>query len=176
MKEKNETVFRHQLKLFRQGLQTHGQIPLLDYFEKTYLKEDRIIQWACWYRHKMYDCEWLTDTNMHTESWHKFFKTHILHRRSNARVDTLIKALIKAEKTYFWKWSRVQFGYVENADPRYIRMLGLKDVVEPPPSLRKHIFVHVYETFFKHFVYIVCTLMQHFSSSLVRMMNIFQTF
>ena len=89
------------------------------------------MQWACFFRRLMYDCDWLVDTNMHIESWHNFFKTFILHRKSNVRVDTLIKALMKAEKTCYWKWSRVQYGYVENADPRWIPMLGLNTIVEP---------------------------------------------
>lgn len=135
MKETNEESFRHQLKLFRSGLRTHGQLTLLDYFETTYFREDRIVQWACWFRRQMYDCDWLADTNMHIESWHNFFKTFILHRKSNVRVDTLIKALMKAEKTCYWKWCRVQYGYVENADPRWIKMLGLNTVVEPESGL-----------------------------------------
>ena len=50
-------------------------------------------------------------------------------------MDTLIKALMKSEKTCYWKWCRVQYGYVENADPRWIKMLGLNTVVEPESGL-----------------------------------------
>jgi len=33
-------------------------------------------------------------------------------------------------KIYFWKWSRVQYGYVENVDPRWRIMLGLNEKPE----------------------------------------------
>ena len=68
MKETNEESFQHQLKLFKSTLRTHKQDKLLEYFESTYFSEERIKQWACWYRRVMYDCEWLADTNMHVES------------------------------------------------------------------------------------------------------------
>ena len=98
MKEPDEGQFRQQLSLFRRGLKSHGQHKLLEYFEKSYFTEHRIRQWACWYRHKMYNCVWILDTNMHVESWHNFLKTDILHRKSNVRIDMLILALMKSEK------------------------------------------------------------------------------
>ena len=127
MHEKDKDAFYRQLELFRNNLRAHGQNKLLDYFEQTYFATHRIKQWATWYRQSMYDCEWLANTNMHVESWHNYLKTHILQRKTNVRVDNLMRALRQAENIYFWKWSRVRAGWVTNANPGWIKMLGLSE-------------------------------------------------
>ena len=127
MKEKDKTAFDRHLQLFRNNLRSHGQQKLLDYFEQTYFAEHRITQWASWYRQSMYNCEWLAHTNMHVESWHNLLKTHILQRKSNVRVDSLMRALRQAEHIFFWKWSRVRAGWVTNVNPGWIKMLGLSE-------------------------------------------------
>ena len=132
LKEKDKDAFYRQLQLFRNNLASHGQHKLLQYFEDTYFPEHRIKQWATWYRQSMYDCEWLADTNMHVESWHNYLKTHILHRKSNVRVDKLMRALRQAENIYYWKWSRVRSGWVTNAHPGWIKMLGLSEKNDVP--------------------------------------------
>ena len=125
MKETDKNAFYRQLQMFRNKLASHEQHKLLDYFEQNYFPEHRILQWATWFRHGMYNCEWLADTNMHVESWHNYLKTHILDRKKNVRVDSLMYALRRAENMYHWKWSRVRAGWVKNANPGWITMLGL---------------------------------------------------
>ena len=116
MKETDKTAFYRHLQLFRNNLTSHGQHKLLEYFDSFYFPDHRIVQWAMWYRFTMYNCKWLANTNMHVESWHNFLKTHILDRKNNVRVDSLMFALRKAESVYVWKWSRVRAGWVTNSD------------------------------------------------------------
>ena len=103
MREKDESVLMRNIELFRSNLRSHGQHKLLDYFEKNYFVESRLKQWAACYRDKIYNCSWLADTNMLVESWHNILKSHILQRKHNSRVDTLLAALKRAEMLYFWK-------------------------------------------------------------------------
>ena len=114
---------------FDTWINKNHQNKLLDYFEQTYFATHRIKQWATWYRQSMYDCEWIADTNIHVESWHNYLKTHILQRKTNVRVDNLMRVLRQAENIYYWKWSRVRAGWVTNANPGWIKMLGLPENV-----------------------------------------------
>lgn len=100
MIETNETEFRRLLTLFKSNLVQHKQRSLLAYLEKYYFTEERLKQWTMWYRQKMYDVEWIANTNMFVEAWHNVLKTHVLGRKKNVRVDTLIRALLKSENRY----------------------------------------------------------------------------
>ena len=68
VEERDKDLFYTYLRAFRDNLKRHQLQTLSDYFEEYYFKPDRIKQWASWYRLKMFDCEWLLVTNMHTES------------------------------------------------------------------------------------------------------------
>ena len=96
--------------------------------------EDRIKQWATWYRTQMYGCDWLLNTNMHVESWHNFLKTHIMERRNNVRVDKLLQILIQAETYYFWKWSRIQCGAHVEANPGWAVVHGHTNTTSDIPT------------------------------------------
>ena len=100
--ERSETEFRRLLKLYKSNLIQHKQLKLLGYLQTHYFTEDRLKQWTLWYRLNMYDVDWIANTNMFVESWHNILKTHILGRKKNVRVDTLIRALLKAECRYYY--------------------------------------------------------------------------
>lgn len=106
---------------------------LSDYFEEYYFKPARIKQWASWYRLRMFNCEWLLDTNMHTESWHNVLKTSIMERHKNHRVDELMRITRSAETMYYCKWARTQMGMRQLANPDWICMRG-ETPPSPPPS------------------------------------------
>ena len=142
LKEKDESVLRRNIELFRSNLRSHGQHKLLDYFEKHYFTESRLKQWSTCYRDSIYNCSWLADTNMHVESWHNILKSHILKRKHNSRVDTLLAALQQAEILYFWKWQRVKDGYVKHADPGWTHMLGLSEFKVPTPMPSREVVTH----------------------------------
>ena len=117
-------MFMVYLRAFRDNLQRYNLDKLREYFEDYYLKEERIKQWACWYRAQMFDCEWILDTNMHVEAWHDILKSHIMGRKKNIRIDKLLKILRSAETNYFWKWTRIKVGIRVRADKRWLRMRG----------------------------------------------------
>ena len=96
----------------------------MEYLQRYYFADHRVIQWASWYRRNMYGCKWLLHTNMHVESFHNHLKTDILERKKNTRVDTLLKVLRALELHYFWKWSRVNAGQILNVDPAWRVMHG----------------------------------------------------
>ena len=108
--ETSETEFKKNLILFRSHLKSHNCLTLLKYFDDNLFTEKRIVQWAMWYRIKMYACEWLLNTNNHVESWHNYLKSRILGRKANIRVDTLMGALVQAEMYIAWKWQRTRSG------------------------------------------------------------------
>ena len=101
----------------RSVLISHGQHDLLAYFDEHYFPEERIKQWATWYRYDMYGCKWILNSNNHVESWHNILKTYILKRKVNVRVDNLIHHLIRAAKIYIWKWLRCKSGWKVHTDP-----------------------------------------------------------
>lgn len=117
-------MFMVYLRAFRDNLKRYNLDKLSEYFEDYYLKEERIKQWACWYRAQMFDCEWILDTNMHVEAWHDILKSHIMGRKKNIRIDKLLKILRSAETNYFWKWTRIKVGIRVRADERWLRMRG----------------------------------------------------
>jgi len=124
LEEKNERLFYTYLRAFRDNLKRHKLDTLSAYFEEHYFQSHRIKQWARWYRLQMFDCEWLLDTNMHTESWHNQLKTSIMERVKNHRVDELMKIIRKAETMYYCKWARTQIGVRQLADPTWLTMRG----------------------------------------------------
>ena len=130
LRQPDESTFRRHMELMRSNLKAHGQTKLLSYFEKHYFSENRIKQWAMWYRVEMYDCKWILNTNNHVEAWHNVLKSNILGRKSNIRVDSLLRALRQAEKIFIWKWLRVKSGYLMKAAPEWSTMLGLTDTPE----------------------------------------------
>ena len=117
-------MFMVYLRAFRDNLKRYNLDKLSEYFEDYYLKEERIKQWACWYRAQMFDCEWILDTNMHVEAWHDILKSHIMGRKKNIRIDKLLTILRSAETNYFWKWTRIKVGIRVRADKRWLRMRG----------------------------------------------------
>ena len=147
LKETNKDVFYTYLRSFRDNLKRYKMTSLLEYFEKFYLAPHRIKQWASWYRVQMFDCDWLLDTNMHVEAWHNVLKTHIMERKRNARIVTLMAILRQAEIMFFWKWARVKLGIRQHSDKRWLAMRGEKSgagagrtptrrscAVSPPPE------------------------------------------
>ena len=73
----------------------------------------------------MFDCKWLLDTNMHTESWHNQLKTNIMELVRNHRVDELMRILRMSETVYYCKWARTtQLGVRQLADPAWLLMRG----------------------------------------------------
>ena len=66
--EKDKCLFMVYLRAFRDNLRRYKLTALSQYFEEFYFKEERIKQWACWYRDQMFNCEWILDTNMHVEA------------------------------------------------------------------------------------------------------------
>ena len=134
MRQTDESTFRRHLELMRSNLKAHGQTGLLQYFERNYFTEDRIKQWAMWYRVEMYECEWILNTNNHVESWHNLLKSRILGRKKNRRVDSLMRALRQAEKMFIWKWLRVKSGYLMKCAPEWRKMLGFPETVVTQPE------------------------------------------
>lgn len=146
LNELDEKEFRRQAKLFIAHLKSHGQKTLLEYVESYLFPEHKMRQWAKWYRQKMYDCEWIANDNMFVESWHRYLKTLIMERKTNIRVDTLLRALIKSEVFYYWKWCREHVGFTpRHHDPRWLIMFPVVktagstaryelDYRRPPPS------------------------------------------
>jgi len=122
LEERDEAMFNTYLRAFRDNLKRYHLDKLSQYFEEHYFTNHRIKQWATWYRLQMFNCEWLANTNMHTESWHNLLKTHIMDREKNARVDKLMKIIRTAENMYFWKWARTQLGVRQLADPDWLCM------------------------------------------------------
>ena len=114
LSETVESEFYKNLRLFKDHLKSHKLFTLLKYFEENLFGENRIKQWAMWYRIKMYACEWLLNTNNHVESWHNYLKSRILGRKRNIRVDTLMGALVQAEMFISWKWQRTRAGLSVN--------------------------------------------------------------
>ena len=124
MKETDKDTFYSQLDIFRKTCRAYNQSTLLDYFEKQYFTEDRIKQWARWYRFQMYDMEWLLDNNMHVEGWHNYLKSVLMKRLKNVRVDKLVRILIEAEMMIFWKWQRYQLGSTHRCKKGWAEMHG----------------------------------------------------
>lgn len=124
MREEDKETFFNMLGVLRKTLKLYRQDRLLQYFEERYFSEERIKQWAKWFRQGMYGCKWLLDTNMHVESWHNYLKTHLMCRLKNVRVDKLLRVLVQAEVVYFWKWSRTALGAYERVDPAWKIMHG----------------------------------------------------
>ena len=131
MKETNETEFRRLMELLKSNLVQHNQMKLLAYLEKFYFTEERLKQWTMWYRQKMYNVEWIANSNMFVEAWHSVLKTHILGRKKNTRVDTLLQALMQAENRFFFKWTRTRLGFTKHADPRWLAMRPQEPAVTP---------------------------------------------
>ena len=74
----------------------------------------------------MFDCEWILNNNMHVEAWHNILKTHIMERKNNVRIATLMKILRSAEVMFYWKWLRMNSGIREHFDTRWLAMRGDK--------------------------------------------------
>ena len=134
MRQTDESTFRRHLELMRSNLKAHGQTALLQYLERNYFTEDRIKQWAMWYRVEMYECEWILNTNNHVESWHNLLKSRILGRKKNNRIDSLLRALRQAEKMFIWKWLRVKSGYLMKCAPEWSKMLGFSETGAEQPE------------------------------------------
>ena len=64
MRETDKKTFYIQLEVFRKTCKAYNQLKLLEYFEDRYFRENRIIQWARWYRLQMYQVEWILDNNI----------------------------------------------------------------------------------------------------------------
>ena len=136
MEEEDEETFNHMVEVFRATLRQYRQTKLAEYFEEYYLREDRVKQWAKWYRSRIFGCAWLLNSNMHVESWHNFLKTECMGRLKNVRVDKLIRILIQVEVIYFWKWSRVKQGAYIRRDPGWREMHGdVSPVIRVPSSV-----------------------------------------
>ena len=117
-------MFKVYLRAFRDNLRRYKLDVLREYLEATYFKEDRIKQWACWYRVQMFDCEWILDTNMHVEAWHDVLKHHVMDNKKNIRIDKSLRILRSAETNNFWKWTRTKVGIRQHADERWLAMRG----------------------------------------------------
>ena len=126
LNEEDENEFRKHVILFRKILQTQNMNTLLEYFDSYVF--NRCEQWSTWFRFNICGCVWLLNTTMHCESWHNFLKSHILERKSNARIDTLFTALTEAEMQQMWKYMRNVMGFIKTgADPGWLRMRGEED-------------------------------------------------
>ena len=139
--ETDKSKFYQYLRWFRDNLKRYKLLPLLQYFEKFYFTEDRIKQWASWYRVQMFGCAWKLNTNMHVESWHNILKTSIMERKKNVRCEKLLRILRAAETMYLWKWLRTKYGIRKSSDAGWLAMrpnkeqknsTSLMDAVSPP--------------------------------------------
>lgn len=118
-------MFKVYLRAFKCNLRRYKLDVLSEYLEATYFKEDRIKQWACWYRVDMFNCEWILDTNMHVEAWHDVLKHHVMDNKKNIRIDKLLGILRSAETNNVWKWTRTKVGIRQHADERWLAMRGV---------------------------------------------------
>lgn len=149
MEETDKETFDHMVEVLRSTLKSYGQSKLLDYLDREYLRQDRVKQWAKWYRISMYNCKWILDTNMHVESWHNFLKSVLMDRYKNVRVDKLLRILVQAEVVYRWKWSRTRLGCLKRFDPAWLEMHGHVSIVDsvPDPTAGITYFEHIYNKF-----------------------------
>ena len=127
-------MFMVYLRAFRDNLKRYKLQRLSQYFEENYFKPERIKQWACWYRLKMFNCEWILDTNMHVEAWHDVLKSHVMGKKKNIRIDKLLRILRSAETNNFWKWTRTKVGIRQRSDKRWLAMRGEDTSASVPMS------------------------------------------
>lgn len=124
---REETAFvKVYLHTFRDNLRSYKLHGLSEYLEAKYFKEDCIKQWSCWYRVKIFNCEWILDTNMHVEAWHDVLKSHVMDKKRNIRIDKLLQILRSTETKNFCKWTCTEVGIKQHADDRWLAMRGVE--------------------------------------------------
>lgn len=100
LREKDSHTFNELCRSFMSGVGTVDSA-FADYFERNYL--GRVEEWAMCMRRFPHSC---TDTNNHTESFHRKLKNTFLERKTHIRIDRLVESLLEKERVQFLELKR----------------------------------------------------------------------